>query len=59
LKRRWKANRREITSETKEMLEGEQKEIVNQPKEIRSLQKEMEGERTEIVNQPKEILFKA
>jgi hypothetical protein len=36
-------------------MEGESKEIVNQPKGIRSLQKEMEGEPKEIVNQPKEI----
>ncbi len=36
-------------------MEGERKEIVNRPKEIGSLQKDMEGEPKEIVNQPKEI----
>ncbi len=41
-------------------MEGEPKQIVNQPKEIGSQQrKEMEGEpRKEIVNQTKEILIK-
>ncbi len=38
---------KEMISKTKEMLEGgEPKEIVRQPKEIRTLRKEMEGERT-------------
>ncbi len=40
---------KEIGSLPKEM-EGEPKEIVNQPKEIGSQQKEMEGEPKEIVN---------
>jgi hypothetical protein len=40
-------------------MEGEPKEIVDQPKEIGSQQKEMEGEPKEIVDQPnKEILIK-
>jgi hypothetical protein len=37
-------------------MEGEPKEIINQPKEIRILQKDMEGELKEIANQPKEII---
>jgi hypothetical protein len=36
-------------------MEGELKEIVNQPKEIRRLQQEMEAEPKEIVNQPKAL----